>query len=158
MSQRQTSREESVGTCDDGRVTDPDRTDPSTSLRMSRQRSRDTSPEQLLRRELHRRGLRYRIHARPVASLRREADIVFRPARVAVFVDGCFWHSCPIHGSMPRRNADFWREKLARNVERDRETDQLLEADGWLVVRVWEHEDLNEAADRVASAVRDRRS
>jgi len=115
--------------------------------------TRDTRPELLLRRELHSRGLRYRIERRPIPALRTRADLVFVARRVAVYVDGCFWHSCPDHGVLPKANRAFWHEKLAANVERDRRTDALLEAAGWVPVRVWEHEDVTLAADRVAAVV-----
>ncbi|HVF74113.1 MAG TPA: DNA mismatch endonuclease Vsr [Acidimicrobiales bacterium] len=129
-------------------------TDDATSLRMSRQRRHDTTPERLLRSLLHRRGLRYRLHRRPVPGLRRQADLVFVGPRVAVFVDGCFWHCCPEHATSPKANGAWWAAKLARNVERDRETDQRLAAAGWRVVRVWEHEDPAAAAERVAAVVK----
>ena len=125
---------------------------------MQANRSRDTSPELALRRLLHASGLRYRVSARPIPQLRRSADLVFRPAKVAVFVDGCFWHSCPAHGTVPATNADYWVPKLARNAERDRETDQALADAGWLSVRVWEHEDPEEAAARIAGLIRERRT
>jgi len=89
--------------------------------------------------------------------VRRRADVVFGPARVAVFVDGCFWHGCPSHASWPKNNADFWREKIETNQRRDRDTDRRLAEAGWVVVRVWEHEDLEAAADRVERILRDRR-
>lgn len=129
-------------------------TDDATRLRMSRQRSRDTNPERVLRSLLHRRGLRYRLHRRPVAGLRRQADLVFPGARVAVFVDGCFWHCCPDHATSPKANGAWWAAKLARNVERDRDTDRRLAEASWHVVRVWEHEDPAVAADRVAAVVK----
>jgi DNA mismatch endonuclease (patch repair protein) len=121
---------------------------------MSRQRSRDTTPERVLRSLLHRRGLRYRLHRRPVPGLRRQADLVFAGPRVAVFVDGCFWHSCPDHATSPKSNGAWWAAKLAGNVERDRDTDRRLAEAGWTVVRVWEHEDPARAAERVAAAVK----
>jgi DNA mismatch endonuclease (patch repair protein) len=108
---------------------------------MSRQATRGTAIEFALRRELHRRGLRYRLHRRPIVGLRREADIVFPRARVAIFVDGCFWHACPTHATWPKANAEFWKTKIERNRERDRETDERLREAGWEVVRVWEHDD-----------------
>jgi DNA mismatch endonuclease (patch repair protein) len=120
---------------------------------MSRQARRDTAPELSLRRALHRRGLRYRVGVRPIRELRGAADIVFTRARVAVYVDGCFWHLCPEHATMPANNASWWRAKLEGNWERDRRTDALLESQGWRVVRVWEHEDPEEAATRVVDAV-----
>jgi DNA mismatch endonuclease (patch repair protein) len=132
-------------------------TDDATRRRMSRQRRRDTEPERLLRSLLHRMGLRFRVHRRPVPGLRREADLVFGPARVAVFVDGCFWHRCPDHGTFPRANGSWWDAKLAANVARDLDTDRKLAAAGWTVVRVWEHETPAEAATRVADVVRRRR-
>jgi DNA mismatch endonuclease (patch repair protein) len=128
-----------------------------TRARMSRQRARDTEVELALRRELHRLGLRYRVHRRPIRAVRREADVVFGPARVAVFVDGCFWHGCPVHATWPKRNAEFWRVKIEGNRARDGETDRLLDAAGWLALRVWEHEDPVAAAERVRCAVAARR-
>ncbi len=118
---------------------------------MRANRSRDTGPEWAVRSRAHRMGLRYRVSARPLPELRRTADLVFRQSRVAVFVDGCFWHSCPQHGSAPRSNSEFWRSKLSRTVERDRETDRALSAADWLVLRFWEHDD----PDRVVSEIRD---
>src|SRR5690606_9690758 len=90
--------------------------------------------------------------------IRTRPDIVFPRARVAVFVDGCFWHCCPEHATYPRSNARAWREKLRKNVLRDRETDRLLSDAGWVVVRVWEHEDPAEAADRIQQVVKLSRS
>jgi DNA mismatch endonuclease (patch repair protein) len=123
---------------------------------MSRQRTTDTAAEMALRRLLHAHGLRYRVHVRPVPHIRRTADIVFRPSRVAVMVDGCFWHGCPDHGTWPKANAAWWRDKIERNRHRDAETGELLAQVGWLVIRVWEHEDAQSAALRVAAAVTDR--
>lgn len=120
---------------------------------MSRQRTHDTRPELALRSELQRRGIRFRVHLRPLPSVRREADIVFTRARVAVFVDGCFWHGCPEHRTHPRRNASFWFDKIEMNRLRDVETDVLLGAAGWLSIRVWEHEGVPEAADRIVAAL-----
>jgi DNA mismatch endonuclease, patch repair protein len=125
---------------------------------MSRLGRRDTKPELALRSELHRRGFRFRVDRAPVPGLRSRADLVFGPSRVAVYVDGCFWHSCPEHGTRPKANADWWERKLERNRDRDRETDRVLGEHGWEVVRVWEHEDPVEAADRVEAAVLSRRS
>lgn len=125
------------------------------SERMSRVRRRDTAPELELRSELHRRGLRYRVDRRLLKALPSRADLVFGPAKVAVYVDGCFWHSCPEHGTMPRSNEAFWQEKLARNQERDAAVNEALAAAGWTVVRIWEHEEIGVAADRVEAAVRE---
>lgn len=126
---------------------------PATASRMSRQAREGTGPEVELRRQLHRRGLRYRLNAKAEPTLRTKPDIVFRKARVAVFVDGCFWHSCPEHSTAPQHNGAWWHDKLARNVERDRRQDKALKAAGWEVIRVWEHEDSALAAERVARVV-----
>jgi DNA mismatch endonuclease (patch repair protein) len=113
-------------------------------------RKRDTRPELALRSELHRRGLRYRIDSEPVKGLRCRADIVFRRQKVAVFVDGCFWHGCPEHGTSPKTNASYWSAKIARNVERDQLNEAKLSEAGWVVIRVWEHEPPTDAASRIA--------
>lgn len=101
-------------------------------------------------------GLRYRVSVRPLPELRRTADLVFPRARVAVFVDGCFWHGCPEHYVASASNVDYWRTKVARNGERDRETDALLQKAGWMVVRCWAHEEMEEVARAVASVVKAR--
>jgi len=124
---------------------------------MRANRARDTGPELGVRRELHRRGLRYRVHGQPVPGLRCRPDIIFVRERVAVFVDGCFWHLCPEHGTSPAANGEWWRHKLEANVERDRRNDAALGAAGWHVVRVWEHEAPVEAADRVSQVLTGRR-
>ncbi|MFD4252523.1 very short patch repair endonuclease [Amycolatopsis thermoflava] len=129
-----------------------------TRARMSKQRARDTAAEVELRRHLHRLGLRYRVHRRPLPTVRREADLVFGPAKVAVFVDGCFWHGCPDHATWPKRNSEFWRTKIEKNRARDLDTDRRLAEAGWLSVRVWEHEDPAAAARRVADLVAARRT
>jgi DNA mismatch endonuclease (patch repair protein) len=118
---------------------------------------RDTAPEMHLRSELHRRGLRFRVDAIPLPGVRRRADIVFRTARVAVYVDGCFWHGCPVHGTWPKANAEWWRTKIVANRDRDADTDRRMSEADWLVVRVWEHEGAA-AADRVESAVRSKQA
>jgi len=117
-------------------------------------KSRDTGPELRLRSELHRRGLRFRVHKCPEPGIRVRADIVFGPSRTAVFVDGCFWHACPDHGTLPKANRAWWREKLDANVARDRVADAALSEHGWTVVRVWEHEPPGKAADRIENCVR----
>nr|WP_091678675.1 very short patch repair endonuclease [Amycolatopsis marina] len=124
---------------------------------MSKVRSRDTKPELRLRSALHKRGFRYRVGVRPVRSLRRTADIVFGPARVAVMVDGCFWHGCPEHYRPSSVNAHWWRTKIEANIRRDRETDGALRQADWLVVRIWEHEPVEVAVERVVEAVARRR-
>ena len=125
-------------------------------VRMQKQARRGTKPELILRSALHRRGLRYRVHRQPFPGIRREADVLFTRVRVAVFIDGCFWHVCPQHASWPKRHAAFWRTKLKANVQRDRDTDKRLQAQGWVSVRVWEHEDPEAAAARIESVVRAR--
>lgn len=122
--------------------------------RMSNQGRRDTKPELLLRRAIWALGLRYRVDRPPLKGMRRRADIVFGPSRTAVYVDGCFWHSCPQHATFPKNNREWWREKLEANVRRDRDTDEQLRAAGWNVIRVWEHEDMDAAAERVHEVVR----
>jgi DNA mismatch endonuclease (patch repair protein) len=130
---------------------------PAVSAQMSRLGRRDTAPELALRSELHRRGLRFRVDRAPVPGLRSRADLVFGPARVAVYVDGCFWHRCPQHRTEPKSNAEWWDRKLTRNQERDAETNRRLAEHDWAVVRIWEHEDPIEAADQVEGVVRARR-
>lgn len=118
-------------------------------------RGRDTKPEVALRSALHAAGLRFRKdYPMKLDGVRFRPDIVFTRVKVAVFVDGCFWHSCPQHGTTPTRNAEYWLPKLRRNVERDREQDQALRAYGWLSVRIWEHESLGTAVDHVRAAIR----
>lgn len=126
------------------------------SKRMSRQGPRDTHPEWALRRRLHQRGMRYRVDAPLPGMKRRRADVLFTKSKVAVFVDGCFWHCCPEHGVAPKSNAEWWSTKLGRNVARDLETNEHLRSLGWVVLRFWEHEDMALAADRVETAVRGR--
>lgn len=122
---------------------------------MQRQRRTGTGPEMALRKVVWARGLRYRVNAQlPLNSVRRRADLLFPKTRVAVFVDGCFWHGCPLHGTLPKANASWWQEKLESNTARDRDTDRLLEEVGWRVVRVWEHETVETAADRIQHEVR----
>ncbi len=121
-------------------------------------RSVDTAPEIAIRRELWRMGVRYRVNVRPLAGLNRSADIVFRNAKVAVFVDGCFWHGCPEHGRRAHEvNNWYWPDKIRRNVERDLDTNRRLADEGWAVVRVWEHDDFMVVADFVRRLVKARR-
>lgn len=122
---------------------------------MQLQRTRDTGPEMSVRRILHAMGLRYRVDRAPLPGLRRRADIVFGPAKVAVFIDGCFWHGCPDHGRPETKaNPEYWSSKIARNRTRDADTDARLAEAGWTVVRVWEHTSPPETADAIAKAVR----
>lgn len=129
---------------------------PGVRSRMQLQRTRDTAPELAVRRTLHSMGLRYRVDRAPLRCLRRRADIVFGPAKVAVFVDGCFWHGCPQHGNTARANADYWGPKIQRNRDRDADTDLRLREAGWRVVRAWEHDDPVETARTIGRVVRDR--
>jgi len=125
-------------------------------LSMVANRSKDTAPERAVRSILHARGLRYRTNFPPMASLRRTADIVFTRSKIAVFIDGCFWHSCPQHLAMPKSNVDYWIPKLNRNRLRDAESNELLQTAGWTVLRFWEHESPHHVADAVESVVRAR--
>lgn len=120
---------------------------------MAANRRKDTSPEMAVRRLVHAAGLRYRVDAKPLPGVNRRADLVFRRARVAVFVDGCYWHGCPQHGSNPRTNQSYWSAKIERNQRRDAETDALLAAAGWLVIRCWEHHDPAFVAKDIVQAV-----
>ena len=117
-------------------------------------RKTGTRPERRLRSHLHRRGLRFRInYAVQAHGLNVKADIAFPGAEVAVMIDGCFWHMCPIHGTRPLSNDGYWNAKLARNVERDRRVDAGLTEAGWIVVRIWEHTPVEEAASLVEAAL-----
>ena len=117
---------------------------------MRSNRARDTGPELVVRRELFARGLRYRVDFAPGSNKRRRADIVFTRSRLAVFIDGCFWHGCRSHATYPKVNSDYWSPKLARNIERDRDTDCTLVTEGWSVRRYWEHESPAGVADDIA--------
>jgi DNA mismatch endonuclease (patch repair protein) len=121
---------------------------------MQANRSRDTAPELAVRRLLHAAGLRYRVDKRPEPSLRRTADILFTRQRIAVFVDGCYWHACPEHGTVARSNASYWSAKLERNVTRDADTTARLEKAGWIVLRFWEHEEPAAVAASIVGVVR----
>jgi DNA mismatch endonuclease (patch repair protein) len=121
---------------------------------MQSNKGRDTGPELAIRRRVHAAGLRYRVSVRPIPDFRRTADLVFSRAKVAVFVDGCFWHGCPEHHTFARSNAAYWAEKVRRNRERDRETDARLKEANWHVIRIWEHEDPDESALEVIGAVK----
>ena len=138
----------------------PSRTPPASSpealQRMRVTRRRDTKAEMEVRRLLHRRGLHYRVDRQVLPGLRTRADVVFVRAMVAVFVDGCFWHSCPIHRTRPKANSKWWSEKLAANRRRDARANRELRKAGWHVERVWEHEAPAAAAARIARIVRAR--
>ena len=118
-------------------------------------RRRDTGPELAVRSRLHARGLRYRVDYR--VGRGRSAprpDIAFTRAKLAIFIDGCFWHRCPVHGTTPATNASWWKAKLQRNVDRDRANDRELRERGWAVMRFWEHEPSDEVADAIEGAYR----
>jgi DNA mismatch endonuclease (patch repair protein) len=120
-------------------------------LNMSRIRGSNTKPEMLLRSALHLKGLRFRLHRRDLPGC---PDIVFPTARLAIFVDGCFWHGCPEHAVKPKTNAKFWADKLSKNKERDRKVMRTLEQQGWTVVRLWEHEIERDLAGAVVAISR----
>jgi DNA mismatch endonuclease (patch repair protein) len=119
---------------------------------------RDTKPELELRRAVHAMGLRYYVNRRPIRAVRRTADLVFPRLKLAVFLDGCFWHGCSEHHTVAKTNATFWAEKAEGNRRRDAHTNATLTAAGWTVLRIWEHEPAGEAARRVAALVEDLRN
>ena len=123
------------------------------SARMRRAKTADTRPELSLRRQLYRKGFRYRIQYRAKGLPRRTIDIAFPKARLAVFIDGCFWHGCTLHRTIPKSNNGWWALKLAGNQERDRDTDERLQRLGWRVLRFWEHEDTEHMIVAVRSAL-----
>ena len=125
------------------------------SAQMKKMPRHSTAPEMAVRRELHRRGMRYRVHPECLPG---KPDIVFSKARIAVFIDGCFWHGCPAHGTMPKNNRDWWRDKIARNTERDAAKDAELASAGWLCLHFWEHEAPESVADAVQELWKSRRS
>lgn len=126
---------------------------PGARRRMSAARPKDTKPELALRRILHARGMRYRV-TYPVPGLpRRTIDVAFTRAKVAVFIDGCFWHGCPDHLTRPRANSEWWVRKLETNMTRDTDTSRVLSEQGWTVLRFWEHEEPTSVADRIQAAV-----
>lgn len=113
-------------------------------------RSKNTSPEIALRKALWARGFRYQIHYG-----KEKIDIAFPSKKLAIFVDGCFWHSCPLHSHLPKSRKDYWIPKLAKNVQRDEAKNARLKAAGWMVIRFWEHEltDINSALERIKGAM-----
>lgn len=123
------------------------------SYRMSKVGQKDTKAELKLRRELFSRGLRYRLNIPLLKKPRRVADIVFIGCRVAVFVDGCFWHGCTLHRTSPKQNQTLWKEKIEANIARDNDTNTKLKDAGWEVVRIWEHDSVQEAADHIESVL-----
>lgn len=140
-----------------GAATESWATSPGTARSMRSNRGRDTSLELRVRRELHRRGHRYRVDFAPLPGLRSRADIVFTRTRLAVYLDGCFWHGCPEHGVSPAANPDYWIPKLARNKERDAHATAALQDAGWIALRFWEHESTTLVVDRIDEVQRARR-
>lgn len=130
---------------------------PEVSRRFASYPRRDTKPELALRRLLFGSGLRYRVQYPVPGRPRRKIDIAFTRAKVAIFVDGCFWHGCDAHASIPSTNHDWWKAKIDHNRDRDRETDAILERSEWLVIRVWEHANFSEAAEFIEAEVVRRR-
>ncbi|MCY4638115.1 MAG: very short patch repair endonuclease [Acidobacteria bacterium] len=129
----------------------------SVSRRMHNTPRRDTPLEMQVRTRLHRRGLRFRVDRTIPGVTRSRPDLVFPKERIAVFLDGCFWHSCPQHGTTPHANRQWWVEKLRSNFERDRRHDHELTAAGWLTLRFWEHEEPAAVVDTIEQHVRSRR-
>ncbi|MCA9562995.1 MAG: very short patch repair endonuclease [Myxococcales bacterium] len=123
---------------------------------MKSAKRRDTGPELKVRRRLFRMGFRYRVDISPVSSIRSRADLVFKAVKVAVFIDGCFWHGCPEHGTWPKQNGDWWRRKIEANQHRDWRVTEQLRDSGWLVLRFWEHQPADAIADEIADSVRKR--
>lgn len=124
------------------------------SRSMSRNGRHGTRPEMDLRRALFRRGLRFRVDTRPVVGLNRRADVVLPGDRVAIYMHGCFWHGCVLHYRRPRSHSHYWATRLEEARARDMDTERTLREKGWVVVTVWEHEDISEAADRIVATVR----
>lgn len=131
----------------------PAPSDVGAANRMRATRRRDTAAELAVRSVLDAFGMTYDIDRSPLAGIRRRADMIFQSEPVAVFIDGCFWHGCPEHGTWPKRNADWWREKIEVNRRRDADTDHRLAEAGWRSVRVWEHDEPRAAAEQIRRAV-----
>lgn len=136
----------------------PPASSPAVRAVMQGNRAQDTRPELAVRSSLHRLGLRFHKHAQPLKGLRCKADVVFPREKVAVFVDGCFWHGCSEHGRVPSDRNGYWAAKLGRNMERDQRNNKALAAAGWLALRYWEHEDPGRVSLDVQAAVLRRRA
>lgn len=121
-------------------------------------RPRDTRPELALRSALHAQGLRFRKHVHPIPRSRCEVDVAFTRWKVAIQLDGCFWHGCPEHGNLPKTNQEWWAAKFERNLERDRRLDQLLTEHGWTVLRFWEHKAMEDVVARVVDVINSKKS
>jgi len=131
----------------------PKASSPDALRRMKATRRRDTAAEMAIRSALHTRGLRFRVDRSILPGVRRRADIVFVTAKVAVFVDGCFWHCCPIHQTYPKANMKWWTAKLQANRQRDADTNRQIREAGWFVARIWEHESPGDAITRIVKLV-----
>lgn len=131
---------------------------PAVRRSMRSNRSRDTAPELAVRRLVHSSGLRYLVDARPIPSIPRRADLVFRGPRIAIFIDGCYWHACPAHHRLPKTNSSYWAQKATRNAARDADTTERVQAAGWVVLRFWEHEDPQPVANTIITTVRSART
>lgn len=125
----------------------------SVSRRMAATKGRDNTRELSLRSELHKQGLRFRVHYEVPGNRRRKIDVAFPAKKVAIFLDGCFWHGCPVHGTVPLTNQDWWIAKIDANKRRDADTDRLLQLAGWTIIRIWEHTPLADACKHVIQAV-----
>ena len=135
------------------RMKDSWASNPAVRRVMQGNRSRDTRPELAVRTIVHARGLRYVVHGRPIPELRRTADLMFPRMKIAVFIDGCFWHGCPEHHKTPKANATYWSAKVERNKHRDLDTTVRLSTAGWSVLRFWSHEDPVYVAEKIQQAV-----
>ena len=124
----------------------PNASSKAVQRRMARQKRRDTAAEIKVRRALHAQGVRFRVNTKLEPGLRATGDITWKGLKLVVFIDGCFWHGCPVHATRPKANAEWWAAKLHSNVARDRRTDAELRERGWTVLRFWEHESADQAA------------
>ena len=138
------------------KISRPEASSESALRRMQAAKTKNTAPEIALRSLIYHQGFHYRIDARPLKEFNRRADIVFRSAKVAIFVDGCFWHGCPIHATQAKSNAEFWSFKIKQNRERDVDTTKHLEKAGWKVIRVWEHENPVKASEKICGIIKKR--
>jgi DNA mismatch endonuclease, patch repair protein len=118
---------------------------------MKSARQHDTAPELKLQVLLLELNIEFETNAFPIAGFKRKADILLRDKKIAIFIDGCFWHGCPIHGTWPKQNAEFWKEKILKNKDRDKDTNIKLAEFGWKVIRVWEHEEMKDVAQRITN-------
>jgi DNA mismatch endonuclease, patch repair protein len=144
----------SVAASSRGSLSYPHPSSPAASSVMRGNRKADTQPEVRIRKELHRLGLRFRKYlAIEAFDIVVKPDVVFPSHRLAVFIDGCFWHSCPLHGTKPQTNSRYWAAKLARNQSRDAKVGERLSAAGWNVVRIWEHVPVDKAAALIQKAM-----